>query len=60
MNVTTVDSGPDEDTEVTVQLDRDAVMEAVVLGGNVAAKSVGPREVVLAVLNGFKLVEFDA
>lgn len=60
MSVTTVDSGTDDVAEVTVELDRDAVLEAIVLGGKVTAKSVGPREVVLAVLDSFKLVGFDA
>jgi hypothetical protein len=55
-----VDSGPDEAAEVTVKFSRGAVVEAVILGGKVTAKSVGPRVVVLAVLDGFKLVKFDA
>ena len=60
MSVTTVDSGPDEAAEMTVKLSRGAVTEAVILGGRVTANSVGPRVVVLAVLDGFKLVKFDA
>jgi hypothetical protein len=60
VSVTTVDSGLDEAAEVTVKLSRGAVTEAVILGGKVTAKSVGPRVVALTVLDGFKLVKFDA
>jgi hypothetical protein len=60
VSVTTVDSITNNVAEATVELDRYAVLEAVILGGKVMAKSVGPQEVVLKVLDSFKPVEFDA